>query len=175
MLYLVALQKPARSSLFLSSGQPQWTSEPKRVLTNGAPWPSFSSVALREPLEATKTWQEIGASTVRVSQTEIGLLERLYTFRKREEVLWFLERYPFLVSLLLEAHYEIEKYFSHSQICLEVVTDPEAMDDYQLAVFIVTKLGPDEAVDRLEQFDEGWWLDVLDQAQGMLCIDVEFR
>ena len=37
-------------------------------------------------------------------QAEIELLERWYTFRERAEVLWFLERYPFLVSLLLEAY-----------------------------------------------------------------------
>ncbi|MBL7075352.1 TIGR04255 family protein [candidate division KSB1 bacterium] len=102
-------------------------------------------------------------------------LERLYTFREREEVLWFLERYPFLVSLLLDAYKEIGNYFPYSQVFLEVITDPEATEDSQLVIFIATNLAPDKADDRLERFDEDWWLDALDRAQGKLCIDMEFR
>ena len=178
MPYLVGLQEPARLASqrapFPLFTQAQWLLESKRVPAGEANWSSLT-VALREPSEAVQIWQEMGTSTVRVSQTEIGLLERLYTFREREEVLWFLERYPFLVPLLLEAYYEIEKYFPHSQVFLEVVTDPEAIDDYQLIAFIATNFGPDEAVDRLEQFDEDWWLDALNRAQGKLCIDVEAK
>ena len=119
--------------------------------------------------------EEIGASTVRLSQGEIGWLERLYTFRERAKALWFLERYPFLISLLLEAYSKIGNYFPYPQVFLEVVTDPEAFDDYQLVVSIATNLDPDEAVDTLERLDEDWWLDALDRAQGKLCIDVESR
>ncbi len=178
MAYLASLQESAQSisigALFLLPKQTQWPSEPEKVSVGVANWPSFT-VALREPLEAIRTWQEIGASTVRVSQAEIELLERLYTFRERAEVLWFLERYPFLVSLLLEAYGKIGNHFPYPQVFLEVVTDPEAFDDYQLVIFIATNFAPDEAVGKLEQFDEDWWLDALDRAQGKLCINVEFR
>ena len=122
-----------------------------------------------------RIWQDIGTSTVRVHQGEIQWLERLYTFRERSDVLWFLERYPFLVPLLLEAYGKIGDYFPYSQVFLEVVTDPEAVGDYQLVVFIATNFDPDEADDRFERFDEDWWLDALDQAQGVLCINLECR
>ena len=178
MPHLANFRKSVRSAsqdaLFPLPKQAQWSPGPGRVSVEVTKRPIFAA-ALREPLEAIRTWQQVGASTVRVPQAVIQWLERLYTFRKREEVLWFLESYPFLVSLLLEAYDNIGSYFPYTQIFLEVVTDPEASDDYQLVIFIATNFAPDEALGRLERLDEDWWLDALDQAQGKLCINVEFR
>ncbi|MDI6792306.1 MAG: hypothetical protein QME81_05485 [bacterium] len=119
--------------------------------------------------------QEVGAATFHVSEAKIKWLEQLYAFRERGEVLWFLERYPFLGSLLLEASGKIGSYFPDSQLFLEVFTDPETINNYQLVISIATNLAPNEAVERLEWFDEDWWLDALDRAQEKLCINVEFR
>lgn len=178
MPHLANFQESVRSASqgapFLLPKQAQWSPGPKRVSADVTNRLIFAA-ALREPLEAIRAWQEVGASTVRVPQAVIQWLERLYTFREREEVLWFLESYPFLVSLLLEAYDNIGNYFPYTQVFLEVVTDPEAINDYQLVSSIATNLGPDEVIDRLERFDEDWWLDALDQAQGKLCINVEFR
>lgn len=178
MPYLANFQESVRSAsqgaLFLLPKQAQWSPGPKRVSANVTDWLIFA-VALREPLESIRTWQEVGASTVRVPQAVIQWLERLYTFREREEVLWFLESYPFLASLLLEAYDNIGNYFPYTQVFLEVVSDPEATNDYQLVSSIATNLDPGEVIDRLEQFDEDWWLDALDRAQGKLCINVEFQ
>lgn len=46
-----------------------------------------------------------------IPQADIEALEQLYTFRGRTEVLQFLEQYPFLVSVLLEAPEKIRHYF----------------------------------------------------------------
>ena len=177
MPYLVNLQKPEQSTsqdaLYLPK-QAQWPSESEKLRDIVTNWPGFT-VAILEPLKTTQIWENPGASTVRVPQTQIRLLDRLYTFRERTEVLWFLERYPFLPPLLLEAYDEIENHFPYSELFLEVVTDPEETDDSQLVISIGTNLNPDEADDRLDEFDDSWWLDALDQAQGKLCIDVEFR
>lgn len=178
MPYLVSFQKStqsaSRGAVFPLSRQVQWPSEPEKVPGVGTNWASFIMVLL-EPSEKIEIWQEVGASTVHVPQVEIDLLERLYTFRGRPEVLWFLGRYPFLVPLVLEAYSKIGDYFPLSQVFLEVFTDPEGIDEDQLVMFIATDLTPDEAVSRLDEFDEDWWLDALDQAQGKLCINVEFR
>lgn len=101
-------------------------------------------------------------------------LEQVYTLRERAEVMPFLERYPFLTSLLLEAYSKVKEYFPDSQAFLEIVGDPEETDDDQLVLFIATNSDPDEALERLDQFDENWWLDALDRAQGKLGISVEF-
>ena len=138
---------------------------------NGTGFP----VSSPEPVREMQRWQDIGTSTVRAHQAEILLLERFYSFRERSDVLGFLERCPFLVSLLLEAYRKIREYFPYSRIFLEVVTDPEAVGDSQLVVFIATNFDPDKADRRFERFDEDWWLDALYRAQGMLCMNLEFR
>jgi len=137
--------------------------------------PSVPSAALQEPLEPIQVWQQAGASTVYVPAIAIRWLESLYIFRKPEEVSQFLKANPFLVPLLLEAHGQIENYFGpHPTVALEVITDPEAMDDRELFAFICTSLPPDEALVRLDRLDEEWWLDAMDRAEGKFCIHVEF-
>lgn len=133
------------------------------------------SAALSEPLEKDLIWRESGASIVRFWDREVQMLEQLYVFRKRMEVLRFLDVHLFLVPLLLEAYAKIGNYFEpYHPVFLEVISDPEATNDRQLFAFIGTHLSPDEALDSLEYFDDEWWLDTLDEARGKLCIDVEF-
>lgn len=127
------------------------------------------------PIEVTRIWQETGAPTVRPFDFKPRSLEQLYTFRRRVEVSRFLERHPFLVPVLWEAYSKFRNYFgSYPQVFLEVVTDPEAPDDYELFALICTSLTPDETLDRLDRFDRDWWLDASHAAQGKLCVDVEF-
>ncbi len=107
---------------------------------------------------------------------QLHVLQQWYVFRsERTEILRFLERNPFLVSLLIEAYYNIVKYISHSLVSLEVVHDPEEFGTSQLIAFIATDLGPDEATDALSHFDKKWWLNSLERAQGKLCITLEFQ
>ena len=109
-------------------------------------------------------------------EPDVRSLEQLYSFRRQAEVLQFLEAHPFLVPLLVEAHSKIGDYFgSNPEVALEVVTDPEAIDDHELFAFIRTSLPADEAHDRLDRLGEEWWLDAMERAQGKLCIDMEFQ
>jgi hypothetical protein len=57
---------------------------------------------------------------------------------------------------------------------LEVVTEPDALDDHELFAFVQADLPHHEALARLEELGEDWWLDASDRAQGKLCIHVEF-
>lgn len=106
---------------------------------------------------------------------EIAALERAYVLTKPSEVLEWLEKQPSLVALLLEVSAKINNYFPDSQCFLEVVIDPEVINDAQLVVFISPNLSPDEAVHKLEQFEDDWWLDASYQTQGKLSVMVEFR
>jgi hypothetical protein len=60
---------------------------------------------------------------------DIQYLARLFVFRNRSEILCFLEKYPFLLSVLIEAWSTIRKHFTNTRLFLEVVTDPEASDE----------------------------------------------
>jgi hypothetical protein len=131
--------------------------------------------ALSEAPEWSLFWQEMGASVIRTLEFKIQLLDELYIFRRSMEVMSFIEDHPLLVPLLEEAYINIVRYFGpYPHVFLEVISDPEATNDRQLFAFIGTHLSPDQALNSLERFDEEWWLDVLDQAQGKLCIDIEF-
>lgn len=113
-----------------------------------------------------------GIATPSISQSDIESLERLYTFREPTEVLQFLEQYSFLVPLLLNAHKTIRKYFPDSPLFLEYVTDPE-IDDPQLVVFIATNLEPEEALDRLDEFDDDWYNDNSNRDQGKMYFNLD--
>jgi hypothetical protein len=59
-------------------------------------------------------------------------------------------------------------------VFLEVVTDPEAIDDRQLVAFIRTDLDPMGALASLDQFDRSWWLEASHRSRGKMCIHLEF-
>lgn len=111
-------------------------------------------------------------TTSPISQTDIESLEKLYTFWEPTEVLQFLEKYPFLVPLLLEAKGHIIHYFPDSPLFLEYIPDPE-IDNHLLALHIGTDLDSESAMDTLDQLYKDWWVNVSIQSQGKLCIDVE--
>ncbi len=135
--------------------------------------PSFLT-ALTEPEELIRTWRQPGEATSIVTRKQIDSLERLYAFRRWQEVVQFLSEHPFLVALLQEAQREIETHFpAHRQLSLEVLTDPEAIDDRQLVLFIGTDLAPDEALAALHLFDKQWWFEASRASRGKLCIHVE--
>jgi hypothetical protein len=110
------------------------------------------------------------------STERLSALEQSCNFRNRSQVIKFLENDPLLISILQDASEQIKNYFDPStQIYLEVISDPEIEGHQELALFINTKLSPEEALRRLEQFDEGWWLDASFSAREKICIDVEFE
>jgi hypothetical protein len=123
-----------------------------------------------------------GASALSVPQVDakylrqLGLLQQWYVFRgERTGILRFFEKYPFLVSLLVEIYPHIREFFPYSLVYLTVATDPEEWGIDRLIAFIATDLGPDDALDALSAFDKKWWLNSLKQAQGKLCITLEFQ
>lgn len=145
-------EENTHSSLYVVSQIPHWS----RLLT------------LLQTVPETK-------NLITASSVEAQPLEQLYVFRKPMETRNFLEMNPFLAPLLEEAYTNIRKYFPYSEIFLEVVSDPETVDEEQLVVFIAVDQNPDEASQALSRFDEDWWLVAMEQAQDKLCVTLEFR
>jgi hypothetical protein len=85
-----------------------------------------------------------------------------------------LDEHPFLIDLLPEIRGKLRDYFPDSPVSLTVARDPDETDREQIVVAVITDLPPGDAINRLSEFDRDWWLDNLDQAQGKVCIDVEF-
>ena len=106
-----------------------------------------------------------------LANLDIESLEKLYTFREKTEVLDFLEKHPFLIPLLLEAHPHIRQHFPESPLFLEYVPDPE-IDDPQLVVYVVTNLDPEEALDRMDLFYD-WWVKVPNRGQSKMYVSLD--
>ena len=102
-------------------------------------------------------------------------IDKLYIFREATEVTSFLEENPFLIPLLQEAYMHIKRHLPHSDVVLEVVTDPEIMGQKDLVVFIVVEGKAEEASEALDRLDEEWWLNALERAEDKLHIALEFK
>jgi hypothetical protein len=133
------------------------------------------SVPYADPY-TVQAWQEPGRSLIQSFEAQFSLLEQHYTFRRRNQVIKFLETHPFLAPLILEAYERILAYFGPSvkTTVLEVVSDPEAEGYDELFILIQTNLTPDEALARLRRLDQEWWLDASVGTQCLLNIDVEY-
>ncbi|HEY9876769.1 MAG TPA: hypothetical protein V6D12_25315 [Candidatus Obscuribacterales bacterium] len=109
-----------------------------------------------------------------IPQSEIESLEQLYTLRERAEVLQFLEKYPFLVPVLLEAPSSIRQDFPDEPLFIKVVPDPEIVDYVQLVLSILTTIDPHEAVNRLHHLDKNWLLNLSHEVRERLCTLLEY-
>jgi len=109
-----------------------------------------------------------------ISQADIETLEQLYTFRERTEVLAFLDKYPFLVPVLLAAPEKICHYFPDAQLFLEVVPDAEVADWVLLALSILVNINPYDAVNRLKQMDMNWWVHTPYEVRKNVCTLLEY-
>ena len=108
-----------------------------------------------------------------------GTLEDIaarYTLRRPEEVTEYLSRYPNLIPLVLEVADHIPQYFgADAPLILEVFTDPESIPVHQeLFAIVQTPVSAQDAVERLDRFDEEWWTDAPRPGPGVLVVDFEF-
>ena len=93
-----------------------------------------------------------------VSPHVLSQLAGTYEVAHGDAVMNFIRLHPRLAPLLLDARDEIREAFgAETRTALDVVHDPEEEDSGMLIAFIQTTLDPDEALDRLDRFSDGWW------------------
>ncbi len=87
----------------------------------------------------------------------------------------FVDRHPFLASLLERAPTAVATHFGeHQGLRLEVVADPDAEGAEHLYLFVRTDRPFEEAYERQRQLDEEWWLDAMPEARAMMTVGIEF-
>lgn len=101
-------------------------------------------------------------------------LKRKYTVANFSKLLKFLSNNQSLFELLFEAHGEIKKYFPLEEIVLEVVLDPEIDSHEGIFAYILTSLPVAEALRKLDEFDEEWFLNQLDRTNGLFNFNLRF-
>ncbi len=98
-----------------------------------------------------------------------------YDIEDRSAVEAFIDRHPFLTSLLERAPAAIQARFGpHAGLRLEVLADPDAEGAEHLYLFVRTDRPFEEAYERQRQLDEEWWLDAMPEARAMMTVGIEF-
>ena len=173
---------PYKEHLSLGKGGSSWTTFAENVQSfrealdkqewgASAKYPKFTDTEFASDLEDKVELVD----AFLLADGPIGNLRKRYEFREGGEVENFLRQNPFLTELLLVAPGKIRKYFgSGPQLALKVVKDPEVGKDRRLFVLIRTELHPEDALDRLDELYDDWWLDMLSRANHKLSIDVEY-
>ena len=105
--------------------------------------------------------------------SDFSTIMSIYDIRNQTEVFEFLNKYSYLMPILIQANFEIWKYFSVKKNVLELISDPE-FDEKYLSIFIQTKLSPKEAFLKLKEFDKSWWNNLSPETGGKIDINVEF-
>jgi len=109
-----------------------------------------------------------------VGIARLYMLEEMYSLRDATAVRRFLQTYPHVVKVLLDAYPYLLKHFGpDSQVTLEVVSDPEVADWDQLFAYICTPLPVNEALARLHKLDEEWFLDQLDRIDDLFNFNLK--
>jgi class 3 adenylate cyclase len=98
-----------------------------------------------------------------------------YRFRRPDEVYAFLGEEPSALALASKAHGVIREHFAEDEIFMEVFADPNSPEEKELLISISTSLTPEEAIRRLDAFDENWWLSASASSAADICIKVEYR
>lgn len=104
----------------------------------------------------------------------LAQLEEIYTFREVDAVVDFLKKHPFLHTLLLEAPQQIERYFPDAPLFLEIDIDPEGSGEPKLLLVIGTRLDADTTFEKLNVFNDEWWLPNLKTTRRVLKTYIEF-
>ena len=110
---------------------------------------------------------------LKVSEQYINELDG-YILSKPSSVSNFLQAHAEIVLLLSEAYRELRKYFSSENLKLELVSDPEIAGEQQLFVYIFTSLSVTDALNKFDDFDNRWWLDRIERANGLLNFNLRF-
>lgn len=118
-------------------------------------------------------------NTLRSSAFDLGgtihIVERYYQLENPADVRDFLRMNLPLVDVLVEALSPLNNIFGNIQkLLLEVVIDPEAPEYKELVCSVYTTLEPEEALSKLDAFDDSWFLSQIDKTKGALNFRLDF-
>lgn len=130
---------------------------------------------MAHPTRVQTVGRDSAASPAPVDADAIARLSDRYAFRRPDEVISYLQRYPHLVPVPNEVADRVPEYFDDEvTLALEMYFDTE-YDDREGALFASIQVAPydDAAFDRLERFGDDWWYLASPPGPGTVVIDVE--
>lgn len=86
----------------------------------------------------------------------------------------FLDKHKDIANLVLEAYTKIRDFFTSETLLLELISDISIEGGEELFVYIQTHLSVEEAVEKINDFDEQWFLDQLSRTKGLFNFNLRF-
>lgn len=147
------------------------SSNKKRTVTSIDDWnkPSSSS-KLNKRIQALKNFrQPTGEST-------FSSIKKAYTISDSQlmDIERFLDKHKDIANLILEAYTKIQDFFTSEILLLELISDISVEGGEELFVYIQTHLSVEEAVEKMNDFDEQWFLDQLNRTKGLFNFNLRF-
>ncbi|MEH2069184.1 MAG: hypothetical protein V7K47_13655 [Nostoc sp.] len=123
-----------------------------------------------------KTWLKQGQQEDRELSDNFSKIFQLYTIDNVVDILRFLRKHQNLLDVLFKAHREIRKYFPYEKLQLKLSVDPESPQWEKLLLSIYSSPEHiDEALNKLDEFDQKWWIEASLGVAVNLCINLEFE
>lgn len=134
-------------------------------------------LALNKPKAVRRTVPKGGGTKV-AKTTAAGAARSAdsYELRNAADFAEYIASHPQLTGFLQASHRELRQLFGPEfRFVLEVVRDPEtSAPNAYLFVNIRTAMPMDEAMARLDQFDENWYLDQVNSFGDLVNFNLEF-
>lgn len=105
------------------------------------------------------------------SKSDLHLISKNTIISKEADS--FLSENDFLIPMIISANSKLLEFFPEHNFSLNVVHDPEEHTSI-LFLSVETLLDAEIALEKLNEFDQTWWLNVAPKANNKLCIDVVF-
>jgi hypothetical protein len=86
----------------------------------------------------------------------------------------FLDKHKDIANLVLEAYTKVRDFFTSETLLLELISDISIEGGEELFVYIQTYLSVEEAVEKINDFDEQWFLDQLSRTKGLFNFNLRF-
>jgi len=82
----------------------------------------------------------------------IAMLRNYYNMEGEKNIRKCIDGNDNLIPIFYDIHKNIQKYFPNSPLSMRAIQN-------DLIISVGTTFNPEEAIDRLDRFDDGWWLD----------------
>lgn len=117
--------------------------------------------------------------SLEISQPDFGRLSPLvglpFEIPDQRSVASYLRNHPDAKNALRHTYRALRTLFFDEPLRLEVYRDPEGEVGPKLAIYVETSEAPEEALSKLDKFDETFWLDHLDEYDTYLCINISYQ
>lgn len=135
-------------------------------------WKTFDSSVTPKRVIYTEIEEALLAPAVSILvPAQLHRLAELYEIEQAEKVYRYVLDAPFLVKVLEEAYEKMGQIFDSASYVLRLWYDFE-YGEHHLLLLIRTDLPIEEAIQKLFELDETWWLEASDDIGDYLSIDV---